>query len=141
MGWIVRVFSARRATAWAISFGVALMLPTLALGFMLDDFSHRLMLDRTFDFPGGQRAVWDLFRFQDSDRDKFHELLEAGIAPWWAPPDFRLAFFRPLTSLLHAFDYTFFPTMPVLMHAENIALFTAIAVIVGALYRRTLGAS
>jgi hypothetical protein len=139
MGRIETVFSVRRAAAWAIAFGVALVLPTLALGFMLDDFSHRLMLDPSFEFPGGQRAIWDLFRFQDSSREKFHELLEAGIAPWWAPPDFRLAFFRPLSSLLHAFDYTFFPTRPVLMHAENVALFAAIAVIVGALYRRVLG--
>src|SRR5215510_6096080 len=130
MGRIERVFSARGATGWAIAFGIALLLPTLALGFMLDDFSQRLMLDRTFDFPGGQRAAWDLFRFQDSNQDNFHVLLEAGTAPWWAPPDFRLAFFRPLSSLLHAFDYTFFPTRPVLMHVENVALFLAIALIV-----------
>jgi hypothetical protein len=139
MGWIVRIFAARGATAWAIAFGLALLLPTLALGFMLDDFSHRLMLDPSFDFPGGRREVWDLFRFQDANRETFRGFLEAGIAPWWTPPDFRLAFFRPLTSLLHAVDYTFFPTMPALMHLENVALFAVIAVVVSALYRRTLG--
>jgi hypothetical protein len=136
MGRIERVFSARGAGAWSIAFGVALLLPSLVLGFILDDFSHRLMLDRSFDFPGGQRAIWDLFRFQDSDRAKFHELLEAGVAPWWAPEDFRLAFFRPLTSLLHAVDYTFFPAKPMLMHAENLVLFAALAAVVAALYRR-----
>src|SRR5689334_12338805 len=123
MGWLERLFSARRVTAWSVAIGAALMLPTLTLGFMLDDYSHKLMLNPAFDLPGGRRAVWDMFRFQDSNRATFRALLESGIAPWWTPPDFRLAFFRPLTSWLHALDYTMFPNAPALMHVENIALF------------------
>jgi hypothetical protein len=139
MGWIEKWLSSHRAMRWVVVLAAVLTLPTLGLGFMLDDYSHRLMLDRTFLVPGGERALWDLFRFQDGDRTTFRELLEAGVAPWWTVPDFRLAFFRPLTSLLHAVDYTFFSKVPAIMHAENIALYAAIVAIVAALYRRFLG--
>jgi hypothetical protein len=141
MGRVQTLLASRRAVGWVVGVAVLLTLPTLTLGFMIDDFSHRLMLDRKVVFPGGQRAIWDLFRFQDSDRGTFHELMTSGIAPWWTVPDFRLAFFRPLTSLLHAVDYTLFGKLPVLMHVENVALFATIVFIVAALYRRTIGAT
>src|SRR5260221_1017134 len=138
MGWIEKWLSSPRAMRWVVVAAVALTLPTVTLGYMLDDYSHRLMLDRSFPFPGGQRALWDLFRFQDADRSTCRGLLEAGIAPWWTAPDFRLAFFRPLTSLLHAADYTFFPKLPALMHLESIALYAVIVAVVAGLYRRVL---
>src|SRR5260370_33912359 len=125
---------------WVVVAAVALTLPTVMLGYMLDDCSHRLMRDRSSPFPGGQRALWDLFRFQDADRSTFRGLLEAGIAPWWTATDFRLAFFRPLTSLLHAADYTFFPKLPALMHLESIALYAVIVAVVAARWRRLLAA-
>src|SRR5258706_3536601 len=112
MGWIEKWLSSPRAMRWVVVAAVALTLPTVTLGYMLDDYSHRLMLDRSFPFPGGQRALWDLFRFQDADRSTFRGLLEAGIRPRWTAPDFRPAVFRPVTSLFHAAAYTVFPQPP-----------------------------
>ena len=78
---------------------VLLTLPTLALGFMIDDFSHRLMLDRRVVFPGGQRAIWTVSvpGRRSGDVSRSHDVRDRS---WWTTPDFRLAFFRPLTSLL-----------------------------------------
>src|SRR5260221_750343 len=129
MGWIEKWLSSPRAMRWVVVAAVALTLPTVTLGYMLDDYSHRLMLDRSFPFPGGQRALWDLFRFQDADRSTFRGLLQAGIAPWRAAPDFWLAVFRPFTSLLHAADYTVFPKLPALIQLESLALYSVLVAV------------
>ena len=82
MGWLQKVLSARRAGAWVLVAAVLLTLPSATLGLMLDDYSHRVMVERRYPIPGGPRAVWDLFRFQDANRASFRELLDMGVAPW-----------------------------------------------------------
>jgi hypothetical protein len=48
--------------AAAVAF--ALALPTVALGYFLDDRYHELVM-RGLPFPGGAHGVWDLYRFAD----------------------------------------------------------------------------
>lgn len=117
---------------------VVLTLPALATGFVLDDFTHRLMLD-----PAGpvHRAPWNLFCFYGDNCGSDPAMQHLGLLPWWASRGLRLSFFRPLTSLSHALDYVVFPRVPALMHAESIALYAALCGLVAVLYRRLLGAT
>jgi len=118
----------------AAALSVVLFLPVLNVGLMMDDYLHRVT------FEGGLQVVprpnWDLFRFVGPDRAEFAKNVDFGAVPWWAPPDFKLAFFRPLAGMSHWFDYHFFPDHPEVMHAENILLFAGMVIFAGLLYRR-----
>lgn len=118
----------------AAAIAVLLFLPVLDLGLMMDDYLHRVTHE------GGLQIVprpdWDLFRFVGPDRAEFAAQVDFGIVPWWAPADYRIAFFRPLTALSHRVDYHYFPDHPAVMHAENILLFAGMVLLAGLLYRR-----
>jgi hypothetical protein len=118
----------------AAALAVLLLLPVLGVGLMMDDYVHRVTHE------GGLQLVprpdWDLFRFVGPDRAEFALSLDFGAVPWWTPPGYRLAFFRPLAGLSHWADYHYFPDRPEVMHAENIVLFAGMAVLAGLLYRR-----
>lgn len=116
--------------------GVVLSLPALAGGFFMDDLVHQIMLRPDWRERGFSRGDWDMFVIQAVDPGHYRAQLDMGTFPWWTPPEFRLAFLRPLTSVLHAFDYRHFVRWPALIHAESL-LFYALAIFFAALvYRR-----
>jgi hypothetical protein len=124
--------------------GVLLSLPALATGFIADDFAHQLVFRPGFAYPGGPRGDWDMFRFQGPDRGYWRHLMNLGLWPWWTAPTLRVAFFRPLTSLSHAFDYRVVAGVlgawsAPFMHAESIALYGGIVCLAAVLYRSVLG--
>ncbi|MEP7126703.1 MAG: hypothetical protein ABJE95_37580 [Byssovorax sp.] len=120
----------------AAAIAVVLFLPVLNVGLMMDDYVHRAT------FEGGlavaPRPDWDLFRFIGPDRAEFALSQARGEIPWWAPPDFKLAFFRPLSGLSHAFDYHYLTDHPAVMHAENILLLAGMVLVAAVLYRRLI---
>ena len=70
-------------------------LPALRSPYLLDDYLHQSMVDGTFP---GHRGPFNLYDFvNDTDRAV---MLERGILPWWADPELKVRFFRPLSSLL-----------------------------------------
>jgi hypothetical protein len=101
----------------AAAIAVVLFLPVLNVGFMMDDYVHRLLhKDGIQVVP---RPDWDMFRFVGPDRAEYALARDRGEVPWWAPPDFKIAFFRPLAAMSHWLDYHYFPDSPAVMHAEN----------------------
>jgi hypothetical protein len=135
---IERLLAHRRIPLVAAVVAVLLVLPALWAGLFADDLTHQVALRADARFPGGIRGDWDIFSFQGPDRGYLHRMMDRGIWPWWTAPTLRLAFFRPLTSLWHAFDYRVLAGLPAVMHAESIALYAGITVAAALLYRRLL---
>ena len=136
-----RLVSSRVFVAIAVLLAVGLLLPSLRVGFMMDDYAQLFWLRGGSHAAGGPRGIWDLFRFQGPERESFAIALDRGYWPWWTNPEMRLAFFRPLASLTHAFDHALFPNSPALMRLESVLIYGAAVAIVGVLYRRLLGAT
>jgi hypothetical protein len=136
-----RLLCSRAFVVVAALLAIVLLLPALRAGFMMDDYSQILWLRGGPHATGGPRGVWDMFRFQDGGRATFRQGLDAGFWPWWSNPDLRLAFLRPVTSLTHAIDHWLFRDSPALMRLESILMYGAAVAIVGAAYRRVLGAT
>lgn len=117
---------------------IVLLLPVLGTGLMMDDHAHQMLVVEG-GYPGGPRGTWDLFRFLDDDPAALKEVVDRGMWPWWSVSGFRLAFFRPLASILHTLDYRLWPSAHAWMHAESILIFALAAAFAAFLYRRLLG--
>ena len=63
-------------------------------------------------------------------------LLEEGVFGWWMAPDFRMSFWRPLSSLTHVVDHRLWPRSSLLAHAQTMLWFAALLAVLAALYRR-----
>lgn len=117
---------------------IVLLLPVLGTGLIMDDHAHKMLVQQG-GYPGGPRGTWDLFRFLDDDPTALKEVVDRGMWPWWSVPGFRLAFFRPLASMLHTLDYRLWPDAHTWMHFESVLLFALAALFAAFLYRRLLG--
>ena len=121
---------------------VVLALPALGAGLFLDDYTHWLGTT-----PGARivghvfQGDWDLFRFVPvvDDSVSFHHAMERNTLPWWTDPAFRLAFLRPLSSILAAVDYRYLVQWPALLHAENLAIYGGVCFVAALIFRRILG--
>lgn len=132
---IARLLESRAIIAVAAVLAVVLLLPTLRIGFMMDDYAQQLWLKggpMTGGMPG---KSWDMFHFI-GDSEALRRAMDKGYYPWWCSPDLRLAFFRPVTSLTHALDHWLFPGSPAAMRLESILIYAGVVVVVGLLYRR-----
>jgi hypothetical protein len=78
---------------------VALQLPFARLKF--DDFIHRAALR---GHPSLPFEKWDMFHFFSGDPISLRAGQDAGFVPWFADPELKLAFLRPLASGLIALD-------------------------------------
>lgn len=125
-----------RLTGWhAALLGAILALPTLGIGWALDDHYHRLLL---LGVPGSERLARSyptLYSIANGNPTENLWLAEQGIAPWWILRDLKVAFWRPLSELTHRLDYALWPDQAFLMHAQNAFWFCATLLSVGSLYR------
>jgi hypothetical protein len=120
----------------AAAIGALVLLPSLAGDITLDDFIHRLHA-RGFPVMGPARP-FDMFRFMDGVPAHVAALRERGFVPWFTADDLRIAFFRPLASLLHTVDYAVLRLPPWAMHAESVAWYALLVFCVAKLYARLL---
>ncbi len=124
--------------AWLVALlGLALTLPALSLGFLLDDF-HHLNILRGHRFPGGPRGVWDLYRFADGGEGS-RQAIEQGIFPWWSNPDLKLAFLRPLSSLWRAADHALLGESSTWIHLQGCLLYGVLVLVALRVYGRLVG--
>jgi hypothetical protein len=122
----------------AVTILVALLLvsPSLGVGPMGDDYMHLARVDERLHVPGFAYAPFDLFTFVSGDPRERALLLEEGVFGWWMAPDFRMSFWRPLSSLTHVLDHRLWPRSSVLAHAHSMLWFAALLAVLAALYRR-----
>ncbi|HEY0734615.1 MAG TPA: CDP-alcohol phosphatidyltransferase family protein [Herpetosiphonaceae bacterium] len=118
---------------------MALTLPALATGWHFDDYLHRAALTGS-GAHSLDVALNDLFVFMDGDPARTQQLIESGQFPWWALPEGKNAFWRPIAGLTHWLDYQLWPRSPLLMHVHSLLWFGALVLVVALLYRRLIGA-
>ncbi len=118
-----------------------LLLPTLGLGFHLDDFVHRYLFS---GLPGSAallRAYQSPFGIANGDPASNHWQVEQGYAPWWIYPRLLVSMYRPLSALTHRLDAALWPDSAPLQHAHSLLFYFALVYAVTRLYRGLLGTS
>jgi len=140
--WLGRVpllLGRRWLPAVSIAAALLLVLPCLRNGRVGDDFMHMARVDPRLQVPGFSYAPLDLFTFVSGDPTQRAVLLQEGVFGWWTAPDFRMSFWRPLSSLTHVVDHLLWPRSSMLAHAHSMLWFAALLGVVAALYRRFHG--
>jgi hypothetical protein len=120
----------------AILLALVLVSPCLGVGPVGDDYMHMARVDPRLHAPGFAYAPFDLFTFVSGDPAQRSVLMEEGVFGWWMAPDFRMSFWRPLSSLTHVLDHILWPRSFVLAHAQSMLWFAALLVVLAVLYRR-----
>ena len=115
---------------------VALGLPSLGGGWIMDDYYHRWTILRSESYRELLKSPTDIFNFFDGDPARTRKLMDLGLVPWWTLPEVKGAFWRPLTALTHVLDYRLWPRRPAMMHLHSLLWFGALAGAVALLYRR-----
>jgi hypothetical protein len=129
-----------RLPRWVVvCLGVLLVCPSLTTGLVADDYFHALTAREEPGVRGLTHHTLDSFKFADGSEQRALSLMDEGILPWWADRQAVFAFFRPLASLSHSFDYRVWPAWPVLMHAQNLLWYAALLLLVAALFQRFSG--
>ena len=135
--WLRRLLQRPRADLAVVGLAVALLAFSLDTGLSADDYIHAMIARGSAELPGFARAPLDMFRFTTGEHT--HALMRDGVLPWWDDPQAKLAFFRPLSALMHYFDYRVLPEWPVLIRVHSLLWSAALLLSVLALYRRLLG--
>ena len=120
---------------------MALTLPSLSVGWVLDDHIQRWAMTTSSEHSELLPTPPDIWRFFDGDPLRNKHMMDVGWAPWWTYPQLKWAFWRPLASLTHTFDYHFWPYSSELMHAQSILWFGALIACTTLLYRRFIPAA
>src|SRR5687767_4342080 len=111
--WAARALAHPRAPWLAVAAAIALSLPSVTEGWLVDDWVHRALFLRG---EGAWTGAANMFAFVP-------ELSRAtgGLAfPWWASPDLKLSLFRPVSGFTHYLDYQLWPDSPLLMHLHSV---------------------
>ena len=114
---------ARRNLFLAMTAAVLLSLPSLDIGFFLDDYHQIALIEGFYDF---ERPAINLYS----------SFLEFPDVPWWTSEETRTGFWRPLSSALLHLDYALFGRNPLPWHFHSLLWLVALVGMVGLLYRR-----
>lgn len=111
---------------------LVLLAPTVGMGFYADDYLHQSVLE------GADERVpmrpWGLFDF--GSREDWRRLDgSVGSFPWWTGEDWRVRFFRPLTSIVIWGEFALFGGWAPGYHLLGIGLFVLLLALVGPFYR------
>jgi hypothetical protein len=120
-----------------VPFAIAVVwgLTSLSIGFYADDYALLAFLERRVPLAP---SAWDLYRFAPNDAAVSAELRALGVLPWWVAPGLSLHLFRPLSSVLFAFDHVLFGGQPAGYHLHSILWYVALVAIVSMLHARLL---
>jgi hypothetical protein len=134
----LRAALAHPRLVWCMALcGAALVLPSVGSERVLDDYVLALGSRGDPTLDGLPAHGLRLFDFATGERARNLALMEQGaLLPWWADPELKLMFFRPLSSLSHRLDYALWPYSARLMYLHGLAWFVLCLILVGRLYRR-----
>jgi hypothetical protein len=125
------------AWAWAAAIaGCLLSGRSLSGGLLLDDLWHRLALTGTL--PAFRRPPWALYDFVGRSPQISADLVRLGSVTWWAPPDLRVRFLRPLPSLLLTGEAALFGERIWPCHLHSLLWFGALVLVAARVFRRVL---
>ena len=117
-----------------------LALPSIFSGLGLDDYFARAVLVQGDSLPDFlHRSPLDEFSFTKRNHPEATRCaIERGIWPWWTSANYTISFCRPLASLMHWCEYTFFKDAYWLMHLHSILWYAALILAATFAYRRFL---
>jgi hypothetical protein len=127
---VERFFASERGALRLALLALLWSSPALAFGLQTDDHLMRWAV-------GDGAAPWNLYQL---DTDFRTNRTASGFFPWWTSPEYGVSFFRPLSSLSHALEFTLYPDVPALMLLVNILLYGATVLVAATLYRRIIPA-
>ena len=136
--WIERALGTRRAMGVVIALSIAVAATSISIGFLTDDHGFRAVLRSSNPHAPPPH---DLFRFIPGDPAGNQLRIRIGRLPWWAAPDLRIHFLRPLTGLAFAADDRLFGGDPLGYHVVSLAWYAALLIAAAALFRRLLPAA
>lgn len=132
-----RALATRRFAWGAIALGLLLVLPSLRGGLVADDVRFLLLLrDGGSGIEGLEHPVRDLFVFATGEPEYTRAMQDHGIFPWWAEPEAKIAFLRPVSAYTHWLDARSWPGSAPLMHVHSLVWFVLALGLVAVLYRR-----
>ena len=108
---------------------ILLYTPFLFSGFFQDDYGFRLNFSpeayEKLNVPEEVilNSPVNLYGFSSGGSTRFAFQLDKGSSPWWTSDQIKTNFFRPLSSLTLAFDYSLWPDTPLLMHIHSLLWF------------------
>jgi hypothetical protein len=130
--WIMARLGGPRAGRAVIALAVVLGLPSLFSPLFIDEYVQAVK----WKAAGVVRFLNDCFVFATPAGNQAE--MEHGYGAWWTAPDFKVAFWRPVSAATHAIDHALWPGNAVLMHVHTLLWFLALLLAVQALYRRFL---
>lgn len=128
--------SLRRLVLVCAAAGILLTLPALWSGFAQDDHFFLMVFKGSPGFEVVDLSPLETFSFSKGDPAQRAELLERGLLPWWSVKDWKLNFWRPLSSLSTWIDYLIFGETAWVMHLHSLLLYGVLIAIAAVLYRR-----
>jgi hypothetical protein len=124
---------------------ILLYLPFLFSGFFQDDYGFRVQFSSQVDEEVKElwrTNFWNLYGFSSEvTSEKFTIGQEKGFSPWWASDQIKTNFFRPLSSLTLALDYSLWPDTPLPPHIHSLLWFCLFIVLAYQLYRSISGSA
>ena len=130
-----RLLAERRGAAACLLLGLVLSLPSLKAGFFLDDYLQIAQLE---GWSLAATPAYDLFAFTPRDPHAATRLRDVGAAPYFAAPELRIAFLRPLPSLLTWADHAAFGRNPFAAHVHTLLWYGALLAAAALLLSRFL---
>lgn len=107
----------------AMTVAVLLSLPSLDIGFFLDDYHQIALIEGLYDF---ERPALNLYS----------SFLDFPDVPWWTSETTRTGFWRPLSSALLHLDHALFGRNPLPWHWHSLLWLAALIGVVGLCFRR-----
>ena len=127
---------------------ILLYLPFLPSGFFQDDYGLRLNFSPAIyeknNIPAEvmRNGPLNLYGFSWDSSARFGIQQDKGSAPSWRASDqIKTNFFRPLSSLTLALDFSLWPDTPLLMHIHSLLWFCLLIVLTYQLYRSVSGSA
>lgn len=137
--WLVRVLSLPQLPLLTVVVGVGLALPSLFIGFHLDDLIGRFIFS---DLPGAER-LYSIYGggygAANGNPSDATWMMEEGYAPWWMTPDLLLQFYRPISLSTHLLDAALWPSSSILWHAHSLLWFGVMLACATLAYRSMQG--
>ncbi|HOV75201.1 MAG TPA: hypothetical protein P5318_15170 [Candidatus Hydrogenedentes bacterium] len=134
---MLELLNGPRGLVVVLLIAAALALPSLGVGFFLDDYAHLAALDGISPVA----RPWNVYCFAPGDPEKMAQIIEEGPFPWFTRLDIRVQFFRPLSSATMRLDRWLFGDVAWPYHLHSILWYLAVVAAVGTLLRRVLPGS
>jgi hypothetical protein len=134
--WIVVRIGGPWAGHAVIGMALVLALPALRSPLFIDEYVQAAKWRADQASLGS--FLNDCFVFGSADQTANQRDLVEGLGAWWTAPDFKIAFWRPLSAVTHAIDLSLWPGNAVLMHVHTLLWFVVLLLYLNALLRRFL---